>query len=649
MNGECSFVACSLSDAILNFFSDSTAEITNSLIVRSGTGSNEGVSEDGDVLIDTGNATAFGSIVNFGNLQIVDSRYMVILLTNVGDLDGDIVLPEPEFFKTLSSGAAIAAGSNVEFENVADITNMGTSTADTGLNTTEGEDGTMIGTGNARATAAEMNFVNQLGAPICFVVTTGGEWNGTIHGLPNGFDRVEAPFGELICGRGGAERESFTQLNGTTTNYAKILNQAIVEAASGENIAKGVKAAIQTGDADAFMQILNVVNQQIIGQDWIFALFTVSGDWNGDMVFGSAPSDTNPVNDVAAQLLASAAVSSGGGGGGGGNSGGYTSRAKLDITKTASVNETTSPATVDYTVTVKNVGEGSVYRAKLSDMLQSETGEIVFARSWNLQTIAHGEEIKLTYSVEFGQGIEPGKYTNTARVIGFLNSSIYVYPLPVNPTEASATVTVLGDAPETPKVALKPAEQCVPIITSYIRAGAETNNPTDVRNLQKFLNDVENEYVDENGIYDIITIAAVKRLQMKYSAEILTPWGITEPTGHVYYTTQNKINNLACTGNETFYMTGEQRREIDGFRARASQIPPQADPVSEGIGAAQGNQDIAEAITKGPNPVGAQVLLKNLAPAQPAAAAEADPTQFNPLKVVSWLKSFVPFVEALEL
>ena len=648
-NGECSFVSCKLSDAILNFFADSTAEITNSVVVRSGTGENTGTSQDGDVLIETGKATAFGSIVNFGNLQIIDSRYLVILMTNVGDLAGDIVLPEPEFFKSLSSGAAIARGSDATFINEADITNHGTSTADTGSNTTLGEDGTEIGTGKARATTAEMNFVNQLGAPICFVVATGGEWNGTIHGLPDGFSREKAPFGELICGRGGAEREAFTQLNGTTTNYAKILNEAIVEAVSGKNIAEGVQAKIKAGDADAFTQILNVVNQQIIGQDWIFALFTISGDWDGDMVFGSAPTDTNPTNAVAAQLLATAAVNASSAGAYGGNSGGYTSKAQLEITKAASVNETTTPATVDYTVVVKNVGEGAVYRAKLSDMLTGEDGEIVYARTWNLNTIAHGEKIELTYSVEYNEGIAPGVYTNTARVVGNLNSSIYVYPIQVNPTEASAQVTILGDAPAEEVVALAPAEQCVPIITSYIRAGAATNNPTDVKNLQKFLKDVESEQVDENGIYDIITIAAVKRFQMKYSSEILTPWGITEPTGHVYYTTQNKINNLACTGNESFNLSDDQRREVDRFRARVSQIPPQADPISEGIGAAQ--PELEEVLSQGPSPVGAQVLLKTLTPTQPAAAAASEPVSsaFNPLKAISWLTAFVPFVEALEL
>ncbi len=647
-NGSCSFIACSLADAILNFFNSSTAEVVNSVVVRSGTGDNTAIAEDGDALIETGKATAFGSIVNFGNLQIIDSRYLVILMTNVGDLVGDIVLPEPEFFKTLSSGAKFAAGSDAVFENSADITNTGTSTADTGANEAEAYDGPYVGTGDARSTTAEMNFVNQLGAPICFVVATGGEWNGTIHGLPEGFTREDAPFGSLICGRGDAEREATSQINGTTTNYAKILNEAIVEATSGSNIAKGVQAAIKSGDADAFMQILNVVNQQIIGQDWIFALFTISGDWDGDMVFGDAPTDTNQLNEVAAQLLASAAVS--GGGAFGGSSGGYISKAQLEITKTASVNETTSPAIVDYTVKVKNVGEGSVYRAKLSDKLESETGEIIYARTWNLETIAHGEEITLTYSVEFGEGIAPGVYSNVARVIGFLNSSIYVYPLPVNPTEATATVTITGDAPAEEVVALAPAEQCVPILTSYLRAGGTSNNVTDVKNLQKFLKDVENEQVDENGIYDIITIAAVKRFQMKYSSEVLTPWGINEPTGHVYYTTQNKINNLACTNsNVDFYLNDRQRAEMDTFRARVSQVPPQANAVSEGIGAAQEPSEIEEALSQGPTPVGAKILLKTLTPSQPAAAATSASGPFSAQKAMSWLKSFVPFVEALEL
>jgi hypothetical protein len=86
-------------------------------------------------------------------------------------------------------------------------------------------------------------------------------------------------------------------------------------------------------------------------------------------------------------------------------------------------------------------------------------------------------------------------------------------------------------------------------LTEYIRYGAE-NNPEEVKKLQTFLNEYEGEQIPVTGFYGEITMGAINRLQKKYAEEILTPWGITEPTGYVYITTQRFINNKKCGGVE---------------------------------------------------------------------------------------------------
>ncbi len=88
---------------------------------------------------------------------------------------------------------------------------------------------------------------------------------------------------------------------------------------------------------------------------------------------------------------------------------------------------------------------------------------------------------------------------------------------------------------------------CDHYLTEYIRYGAN-NNPEQVKKLQSFLNEHEGESIPVTGFYGEITLAAVNRLQTKHASEILTPWGITEPTGYVYITTQRFINDKKCGG-----------------------------------------------------------------------------------------------------
>ena len=77
----------------------------------------------------------------------------------------------------------------------------------------------------------------------------------------------------------------------------------------------------------------------------------------------------------------------------------------------------------------------------------------------------------------------------------------------------------------------------------YIRYG-EDNDPQEVEKLQTFLNEYEEENIPVTGFYGEITLEAVKRFQAKYADEILAPWGIDEPTGYVYKTTQRLINDI---------------------------------------------------------------------------------------------------------
>ena len=88
-------------------------------------------------------------------------------------------------------------------------------------------------------------------------------------------------------------------------------------------------------------------------------------------------------------------------------------------------------------------------------------------------------------------------------------------------------------------------KQCNQYITTRIRYGIN-NDRSDVQRLEEFLNTYEGESLSVDGVYGVDDIAAVNRFQEKYRDAVLTPWGITQPTGYVYKTTRQKINELYC-------------------------------------------------------------------------------------------------------
>ncbi len=89
---------------------------------------------------------------------------------------------------------------------------------------------------------------------------------------------------------------------------------------------------------------------------------------------------------------------------------------------------------------------------------------------------------------------------------------------------------------------------CGMYLNSYMRIGAD-NNREEVMKLQAFLNE-QGYSIPVNGTFGSATEAAVKAFQKTHSAEILAPWGITDPTGYVYKMTRYVMNNMVCAGSE---------------------------------------------------------------------------------------------------
>ncbi len=88
-------------------------------------------------------------------------------------------------------------------------------------------------------------------------------------------------------------------------------------------------------------------------------------------------------------------------------------------------------------------------------------------------------------------------------------------------------------------------KECQTLIVTPIKLWSQ-NDAGDVKDLEDFLNAFEGESLEVNWVYEQADVEAVKRLQLKYASEVLTPWGIKNPTGYVYKTTTKKINDIYC-------------------------------------------------------------------------------------------------------
>ncbi|MEK7564058.1 MAG: PKD domain-containing protein [Patescibacteria group bacterium] len=86
---------------------------------------------------------------------------------------------------------------------------------------------------------------------------------------------------------------------------------------------------------------------------------------------------------------------------------------------------------------------------------------------------------------------------------------------------------------------------CGIYVEKYLRKGYK-NNVDSVVKVQVFLNDYMGAGLMVDGVYGTKTEEAVRAFQVKQMDNVLAPWGISEPTGIFYLTTQTEVNNIVC-------------------------------------------------------------------------------------------------------
>jgi hypothetical protein len=103
--------------------------------------------------------------------------------------------------------------------------------------------------------------------------------------------------------------------------------------------------------------------------------------------------------------------------------------------------------------------------------------------------------------------------------------------------------SVLGASTTLPEL----PDGCTPLLNGFMRRFDMINSTADVEKLQTFLNQSAGAHLEVTGMFGPETDAAVRAFQTAHADQILSPWGLRNPTGFVYLTTQRWINLMSCS------------------------------------------------------------------------------------------------------
>jgi hypothetical protein len=256
---------------------------TTTAAASASTGDNIASSTSGATIV-TGNALANTNVTNVVNVNVFNADALIAFLNRLASGDEHVDLRSlltDDGGMTTCMGCVMSTSSlamNASSTNDASITNNVSVSASTGNNTASSSDGSSIATGNAYANANVVNVANTNiidSHYVMLVLNSFGSLGGDIV-LPN------ASFFDTLLSPSTANSNSTPVLSTDTTNTANVSNNAATDATTGNNAASSTDSStIQTGDSHAGTNVINTLNQNIVGGTRVVIVFRVYGNWSG--------------------------------------------------------------------------------------------------------------------------------------------------------------------------------------------------------------------------------------------------------------------------------------------------------------------------------------------------------------------------------
>lgn len=425
-----------------------TADVGNDVEVGAESGGNEASGGDGSS-VDTGNAIAASNVFNHVNGNWIGGDNFFLLIRVHGNWAGEVFNAPPGIAWTdgpggiqlysdpdAGSGSTTEGSSlSIDNDNTASIKNNVKVFALTGDNKAESAKGAAsIATGNAYAAANVVNVANTnvIGRNWVFaILNIFGDWSGNIS-----FGRPDLWIGATATGGGHVDVDApidytFTVSNrGDADAHNVMLKPSNMPHLAFEQPGPWNIGTVPAGETREVRRQARVRNTLPFGQSVIALSVSGNSDEGDDNLEDNI--EEIPVTVTRANNAAGARRPDV-----------ETTDPIWHITKEASAT-TTIPAgsSVTYTVVVQNDG-GPAYDAVLYDTLRNTEGEVIKKHGWNLAAVAAGEEIRVTYTIAFGEALPSGEYTNEAHVEARSRSIAPQFQVDANSDSAYSTI-VLG-------------------------------------------------------------------------------------------------------------------------------------------------------------------------------------------------------------
>ncbi|MFA6383462.1 MAG: hypothetical protein WCX17_03490 [Parcubacteria group bacterium] len=234
-----------------------------------------------EAAIETGDAGAEAGGVNVVNTNITTENGQQEIINLTGETTGDVNLLET--FETLLENGENSSGDGdgdeeenkkvVNINTATDVENSAEASANTGTNSIENISGNAdITTGEAFAAASIINLINTniVGDNwLLAIINILGNWTG---------DLIVPGEGLLFTTDSGMQFGDVVNVN----EAVDVENNVSAEAGTGGNSISGAgSASISTGEAQANASAVNLINTNLVKNNWFFLIINNAGNWVG--------------------------------------------------------------------------------------------------------------------------------------------------------------------------------------------------------------------------------------------------------------------------------------------------------------------------------------------------------------------------------